>query len=426
MDLDPNLDPLLSGERTKDVAHLTHERGQLDRLRAEVHLAGLDLREIQHVVDELQEVASAGEDVAQVFLVLRRHRPYLAVVHELGEPDNPVQRCPKLVGHVGEKLALESARLLEAPVLLLPHLFEPSAVRDVADRAGDQHAVLGFQRAQADLHRNLRAVLAESMELQPGTHRPYARIREEPGPVATVRRPVPLGHEDLYRIAQQVHALVTEEPLGLRVHQHDPPLAIDDHDGVRGRLQQSTELLLRALALADVADRAHREHPLLRLQGAQAYLHRELRSVTPPTVEIKSGAHRPHARVREVSRAVTDMRPAEPLRHQQLDRLTEQLFSRVPEQPFGLGVHQNDPAEFVHDDDRVRDRFEEPAKPRLRAGGLVQDPLRGHVSLADDDEVDVALRVANGPFGDVDKDEATLLRAAHGLKGRGARLEGGR
>ena len=89
----------------------------------------------------------------------------LAVVHQLGEADDAVERCPQLVRHVGEELALESARLLQAAVLLLPHVLQPPAVGDVADRTRDQHTLLGLQRAQADLHWHLRAVLAQPVEL---------------------------------------------------------------------------------------------------------------------------------------------------------------------------------------------------------------------------------------------------------------------
>src|SRR5438445_371064 len=265
----------------------------------------------------------AREDVAQIFLVLPRHRTDLAVVHELGEPDDPVQRRPKLVGHVRQKLALEPTRLLETPVLLLPCFFEPSAIRNVADRAGDQHPLFGFQRAQADLDRDLRAVLAESKELEACPHRPYARIREEPRPMAVVAPAEPLGHEDLDRASKQLLTLVAEEPFGLRVHEDDLPLAIDDHDGIGRRLEQSPELRLRALALADVPDRAHRDHPVVRLQGTQADFHRELHAIAPPPVQLQTRPHRSYPRIDEVSGAVTDVCPAESLRDQHLDRLAE-------------------------------------------------------------------------------------------------------
>src|SRR5207247_3609 len=50
------------------------------------------------------------------------------------------------------------------------------ALGDVADRARDERSVLGFERAQRDLDRELGAVLATPIELQPGTHRPRVRV----------------------------------------------------------------------------------------------------------------------------------------------------------------------------------------------------------------------------------------------------------
>ena len=44
----------------------------IDRLGPELHLARLDLGQVEHVVDELQQVPRAGEDVAEVLLVLAR------------------------------------------------------------------------------------------------------------------------------------------------------------------------------------------------------------------------------------------------------------------------------------------------------------------------------------------------------------------
>ena len=39
--------------------------------RVQFHLAGLDLGQIEHVVDELEQMAAAVKHVAQVFLLLR-------------------------------------------------------------------------------------------------------------------------------------------------------------------------------------------------------------------------------------------------------------------------------------------------------------------------------------------------------------------
>ena len=84
----------------------------------ELHLPRLDLREIEHVVDELEQVVALVEDVAQVLLVVGGDRPDLPVVHELREADDRVERRAQLVRHVGEELALEAVRLLHPPVLL--------------------------------------------------------------------------------------------------------------------------------------------------------------------------------------------------------------------------------------------------------------------------------------------------------------------
>ena len=58
-------------------------------------------------------------------------------------------------------------RLEQAAELVLGRL----ALGDVADRGGDQRALLGLERAQADLDRELAAVLAQREQLEPGAHR---------------------------------------------------------------------------------------------------------------------------------------------------------------------------------------------------------------------------------------------------------------
>src|SRR5207249_3425615 len=94
--IDPALDPdaLVGGKRPQDVANLADGIGWMQRHGLELHLARLDLREVEDVVDELEEVAPAREDVAQVFLLLARDGPDLLVVQELGEADDAVERRP--------------------------------------------------------------------------------------------------------------------------------------------------------------------------------------------------------------------------------------------------------------------------------------------------------------------------------------------
>ena len=80
---------------------------QGDRLELEVHLAGLDFRHVEDVVDQGQKMLPAAMNIACVFLVAGvAHRAIHLVLHDLREAIDGVQRGSQFVGHVGQKLAL--------------------------------------------------------------------------------------------------------------------------------------------------------------------------------------------------------------------------------------------------------------------------------------------------------------------------------
>jgi hypothetical protein len=55
---------------------------------------------------------------------------------------------------------------------------------------------------------------------------------------SAVRLPCHLGDQDFRRLAQEFVALVTEQALGLGVHQRDPPAAVHAYHRVRCSLEQ--------------------------------------------------------------------------------------------------------------------------------------------------------------------------------------------
>jgi hypothetical protein len=55
-------------------------------------------------------------------------------------------------------------------------VLEPAPRRDVDHRRHHQHAALGADRIEADLHRDLGAVLADPMEIATGPHGARVRI----------------------------------------------------------------------------------------------------------------------------------------------------------------------------------------------------------------------------------------------------------
>src|SRR4051812_19629481 len=107
-------------------------------------------------------MTAAVEDVAEVLLLLVVERARLAVRQKLGESDDAVQRRAKFVGHAGQEAVLGLIGALELDVLLLQRALDALAIRDVADRAHHQRAAVRLQRAEADLDRELAAVLAQS------------------------------------------------------------------------------------------------------------------------------------------------------------------------------------------------------------------------------------------------------------------------
>jgi hypothetical protein len=94
--------------------------GHVERRERQVHPTGLDLRQIQDVVDQGEEVLTGREDVPEVLGLLLVHLAEQAVQEHLGEADDGVEGGPQLVGHVGQEhsdlcwLAASSWRLLSS------------------------------------------------------------------------------------------------------------------------------------------------------------------------------------------------------------------------------------------------------------------------------------------------------------------------
>src|SRR5256884_555328 len=100
-------------------AHAVHcfaqQRVERHRLEAEIHAAGGDLRQIEQLVDELQQVPAVARDRLEVVALRVAQRGALDLTgqQQLAESDHAVQRGAELVRNVGEELILELARLIQ-------------------------------------------------------------------------------------------------------------------------------------------------------------------------------------------------------------------------------------------------------------------------------------------------------------------------
>ena len=109
---------------------------------AELQSPGFDLGQVENVIDELEQMSTAIENVVRV-LELAVVQVAKRLVHEyLGKADDGVQRRAQLVAHVGEELALGAIGCFRRVLGLLQGLLGLFAPRDVREDAVGAHLAL--------------------------------------------------------------------------------------------------------------------------------------------------------------------------------------------------------------------------------------------------------------------------------------------
>ena len=165
--IDVQADVPIPGEREEERDCLVDLVDERDRLGRHRQLTRIDPREVQHVVDEREQMIAGAEDVTDIFTLARR-QPF--ELEHLGEADDRVQRRAQLVAHPREKLAFGPVcRLRLLGVALLGDILEGPRVAFGPGRilAPDrvQHAVLAISRADSEVE--LKLVLALGIESEP-------------------------------------------------------------------------------------------------------------------------------------------------------------------------------------------------------------------------------------------------------------------
>jgi hypothetical protein len=94
-------------ERGEDFAQDLWQRHRLGRDRDP---ASFDAREIEDLVDQLQEVLAAAQHVIDPLELAVAERLLLVALQELREAEDRVERRAELVTHRGQELALRGAR----------------------------------------------------------------------------------------------------------------------------------------------------------------------------------------------------------------------------------------------------------------------------------------------------------------------------
>src|SRR6516165_9183873 len=126
---------VLLGKLSGGSDDLVDQRCSPHGLWVELELSGLDLRQVEHLVDEAKEVCPSAVHALQWLLRLFCSKPRRVFDHHLGQPDDGVERSAQLVAHAGDELRLVFARQLELAAFVFD-LAEQACVLDSEHRLG--------------------------------------------------------------------------------------------------------------------------------------------------------------------------------------------------------------------------------------------------------------------------------------------------
>ena len=76
----------------------------LDHFFVQIQLAGVDPRQIEHLVDQVQKMLAALANETDIFGLPRLERPGNPVLQHLGEAEDRIERRAQFVAHIGEEL----------------------------------------------------------------------------------------------------------------------------------------------------------------------------------------------------------------------------------------------------------------------------------------------------------------------------------
>jgi hypothetical protein len=197
--------------------------------------AALDPGDVQHLVDQPEQVAAAVEHVGDALGLLVGQ---VLQLQQLPEPEDGVERGAQLVAHLGEELALGPVGPLGVLLGLLQGLLGLAPVGDVVGEGVEGGRRPRSHRPDHHLDGELVAVPVQGGDLDPPVQqRPVARLQEPPAALVVGLARL-LGDDQLGQ--RPPHRLLpgpAEGGRGLGVPTGDDAGGVDRDEGLNGRLQ---------------------------------------------------------------------------------------------------------------------------------------------------------------------------------------------
>ncbi|MCX7161600.1 MAG: hypothetical protein NT083_00925 [Rhodocyclales bacterium] len=244
-DVEDQFQPLLPGFFADHADHAGQGGFQFEVGLLDGELAGLDLGNVENVVDDAQQMLARELDLLDVFALVGRHCGHQ---HQVRHADDAVHRRADFVAHVGEEVGLHARGFLRQFAGAAHFRIQRAAQADIlqyAEVAADA-AVEGTDRRGQQRAAELRAVFAREgpfavvMCPQPDTGDQYLEIAADGNPLRRPRRPGRL--EFLFEVKQfsrhatdHFDAAPAEQAFGAAVENRDAAVEVGGNDADFGR-----------------------------------------------------------------------------------------------------------------------------------------------------------------------------------------------
>ena len=219
-----------------DVGYALHYRGQIELDRLAFELVRLDLRKVEDVIDDRQQIMRRRAGDSRQFAELVDE---LRIKYEIEAADDPVHRGTYLMAHRRQELGFHNRRSQCGVAGVSEPALDSAALAHIADKRHKQLSTAGFKTVDRSLERELAAIaaLTGAREALPAV---VLRVIAQPLDDVFEGAPVPPGDEALDFTAKRSDGGRLVEALGGAVEVDDPAVAVDHHDRIHAGCHDRT------------------------------------------------------------------------------------------------------------------------------------------------------------------------------------------
>jgi len=216
---------------------------EIELQRFHLQLAGFDLGQVEHVVEDAQQAFAGLADDFQPFDLFRGQG---VAGHGLGHAEDAVEGRADFMAHGGQEGGLGGAGGVGLADRLIQFGLGLEAFRNVADDGGVDHAAARRGLGQTHLDRGQSTVLGQAGDVLAIAHAAAENGAGGEGVNALLVCLAPIvRNEQVDRLAQDLGRGIAEDDLGALAEQQDPHVLVGDDDPFGRDVQNAAEDVLQ-------------------------------------------------------------------------------------------------------------------------------------------------------------------------------------